>query len=555
MSTLMLRAPRRLAAATVSGALAAVALTVVSAAGPAQAATTGTVTGGTATWGLSTYLNSSNFGRPNPKADAYTAPATFDAGTRLSSWGAGTGIVAPDGSADLVFDGTSVNFAGTGGGWLRLSDLEADLDASGNGAVSAVVEYGTSTTGTPPAMQYDPTQAPTRGPEKVVLVNLAGNTAADVAIGDGQATYTGLDGTWSSAFTTFLSGGEGVDPWTYASTVSSADGRTPLPFTFSVSTETPAVTAQITSSTYADGVAVAVAGTGFRAVTNTGDAGVYLGIAESGALPDVSTPAAQAGFAAVAYATPRDIVDGAIAKTLVAPTDKLDPTKTYSVYTWQAHGHSNTTQDTETPLAIDWETLVEPVEPEPTVVVNTVGATGQRYGPSATLGVTVTGVDSATVTLTGLGARQNATVRNGSALFRAPGNLGIAWHTATFTVTGPALDAPVVKTVRFGVARPTVTIGTSVRKGPTPRATGSFLIEVKPHSNLGAAAPVATGHAAVSIYLGNRRIWHSGAKPLQNGKYTYTLPRLARGTYTVVVQYAGTSLFLPGTTHRTVGVR
>ena len=33
----------------------------------------------------------------------------------------------------------------------------------------------------------------------------------------------------------------------------------------------------------------------------------------------------------------------------------------YSVYTWQAHTHSNTTQDTVTPVAIDWPTLAAPV--------------------------------------------------------------------------------------------------------------------------------------------------------------------------------------------------
>src|SRR5690606_2871095 len=100
---------------------------------------------GSAAWGMSDYLRSTNMGRPNPLPSAYTAPAAFDAAAGLATWGAGRGEIAADGSATLAFEGTSVNFAKTGGGWLRLADIEAALDADGNGTVTAVVEYGTST--------------------------------------------------------------------------------------------------------------------------------------------------------------------------------------------------------------------------------------------------------------------------------------------------------------------------------------------------------------------------------------------------------------------------
>jgi len=87
----------------------------------AASAATGDIQGGSLTWGTSTYLASANFGRPNPNAAAYTAPASFNVASRLSTWGAATGTIAADGSATLDFDGTSVNFAGTGGGWLKLT--------------------------------------------------------------------------------------------------------------------------------------------------------------------------------------------------------------------------------------------------------------------------------------------------------------------------------------------------------------------------------------------------------------------------------------------------
>ncbi|CAN5338218.1 hypothetical protein BH11ACT5_BH11ACT5_08460 [soil metagenome] len=211
----------------------------------------GNVTGGTAAWGLSAYLNSFNPGRPNPLASAYTAPASFDASTLLSSWGSATGTVNPDGSAQLAFAGSSVNFAPTGGGWLRLSDLEATLDASGNGSVSAVVEYGTAV-GTNP-IPFDPAQVPARGPERVTLVTLAGNTAPAVQDED-SASWAALAGTWSTDFTSFLAGSAPSIPgWSYASTVNGNAGRTPLAFAFSVELEPEVV---VIPTTYDEGSAV-----------------------------------------------------------------------------------------------------------------------------------------------------------------------------------------------------------------------------------------------------------------------------------------------------------
>ena len=123
-----------------------------------------------ASWGISGYLNSPNVGRPNPAPTAYTAPATFDAATRLSTWGDGTVASNDDGTVTLSFEGATVNHAKTGGGWLRLADLEATLGADGNGVVSAVVSYGTMA---PPAV-FDPLQLPARGPERVDIVVTSG---------------------------------------------------------------------------------------------------------------------------------------------------------------------------------------------------------------------------------------------------------------------------------------------------------------------------------------------------------------------------------------------
>jgi len=226
---------RRFAAVLVTGAL--VVLGSIVATSPAAAAT-GDVTGGTATWGISTYLNAGTFGRPSPLTSGYIAPATYNPTTKLSSWGNATGHVNADGSAALAFSGTSVNFTATGGGWLKLADVQAILDASGNGSVTALVSYGLAP-GTYPAIAYDPAQAPQRGPERITIVTLAGNTSG-ATLTETSASWLGLAGTWNSALLAYLQGdGSTIPAWGYAATITNdatvAGPRTALPFAFAVS--------------------------------------------------------------------------------------------------------------------------------------------------------------------------------------------------------------------------------------------------------------------------------------------------------------------------------
>jgi hypothetical protein len=253
----------RWTATLIAGAL--VVLGSVVATSPATAAT-GDVTGGSATWGISTYLNAGNPGRPAPAGAEYGAPATFDATSRLSTWGAATGTVNADGSASLAFSGTSVIHAPTGGGWIRLGDLQATLDAAGNGTVSAIVAYGTAS----PVNVYDPTQTPVRGPERINVVALAGNSGGPT-LGIDLATWTGLTGSWSTDFITYLNGdGGAIDGWLYRTTVSNdatlSGPRTALPFTFSVDYDAPPT---YTAATYNAGSAT----WGISAYLNAGSPG------------------------------------------------------------------------------------------------------------------------------------------------------------------------------------------------------------------------------------------------------------------------------------------
>jgi len=207
--------------------------------GPADPGVTpGNVLGGTTTWGISTYLNAGSPGRANPSPADYVAPSTYDAITKLSTWGTAVGSVDEDGSAVLGFSGTSVNYASTGNAWLKLADLRVDLDAAGNGTVSAFVSYRTG---------GDLAATPTRGPERVDIVALAGNTGG-ATLTSGGASWSGLVGAWDADFLAFLAGdaGDGIAAFTYASTITNdaslnAGARLPSTFAFSVTLEEPTV--------------------------------------------------------------------------------------------------------------------------------------------------------------------------------------------------------------------------------------------------------------------------------------------------------------------------
>lgn len=185
-----------------------------------------TVVGGTAQWGISAYLNSPNFGRPNPLPEGYVEPAAFDEETRITSWGEATGTVNADGSAALAFAGSSVNFTSTSGAWIQIAKIEIELDAEGNGVLTAEVSYGMADG------EFTADTAPQQGPARVALVDLAGNSGPDSA--DGTISWEGLTGTWSDVFVEFLAAG----PWAYASTVNNdADDRLPAPLSITVEVE------------------------------------------------------------------------------------------------------------------------------------------------------------------------------------------------------------------------------------------------------------------------------------------------------------------------------
>ena len=183
----------------------------------------------------------------------------------------------------------------------------------------------------------------------------------------------------------------------------------------------PAVVAT-TKQQARDGLVVSVSGTGFTAVTNSGDAGVYVGLAPAGGMPDVSTREGMDAFAASQWIQPGQMPDGTFTTSLVVSDPSTLADVEYALYTWQAHTHSNTTQDTETALPLDRAALAKGLsttstelakKPTPTKAgALSVSVSGRYDTPTGAVRV-VLSKGSATRTLTG-------TLRSGTAKVKLP---------------------------------------------------------------------------------------------------------------------------------------
>ncbi|MBF4161083.1 HtaA domain-containing protein [Nocardioides acrostichi] len=294
---------------------------------------------------------------------------TFPDGAGSYDPGTGVASVAYQGSVSGSFA-----FAGTTYYTVTLEDPTVTVDDEGHGVISAVVSASNAAAMGNPADSTEPAR---------VVVTTFDAAASDWSVADGVGSLTATphwDGTLPegeesralgipegqpvegrSFAATFLGQlTSGVRAHFYASGASSDDAKAPSAFTMTAS-ESSSPTVSLTSSTAEETLTVEVAGTGFTAVTNPGDAGIYVGLAESGGLPPTDDSSDQDGFVDAAWVTPAQMPDGDFTTTLSASGSDLDPRLQYSVYTWQAHTHSNTTQDTETPVDIDWSAVGYPL--------------------------------------------------------------------------------------------------------------------------------------------------------------------------------------------------
>ncbi len=273
----------------------------------------------------------------------------FSGGSSVTGSGSGGTDVQYHGTAAFGFD----NNTGTDYYTVRFTDPEVIVDSAGKGKIVADVSWFVtpSTNGGANDLTVATFTAPAPWTGSTLTATPDWN---GVAPADSYGAGKPVSGqSWNPAFVTALPAS--VQALFYAS--GSSSDATKAPAAFTAVAPTPSVAVTTTSASYGGGLALSVKGSGFRGVTDPGDDGVYVGIAPAGGLPDVSTMAGQAAFAGAAWVPATQLTTGSFTTALTAPTALLDPTKSYAVYTWQAHSHSNTTQDTVTPLTIDWSKL------------------------------------------------------------------------------------------------------------------------------------------------------------------------------------------------------
>lgn len=266
----------------------------------------------------------------------------------------------------------SFAFAGTEYYHVRIEDPALSVDEAGRGELTAVVSAGNAA-----AMG---SSAEETQPARVVLTTFRAGTedwsgepgdlaslaatpdwAGVLAPGSQEAGDLGLEGdepvdgqAWSPAFLGQVT--SGVRAHFYASGSGSDAKKAPASFVAEASrAAAPPSTSVSTTSADRDALVLRVEGSGFTGVTNPGDDGVYVGLAPAGGLPDVDDrESGTEAFAAVAWVPAAQMTDGTFGVDLDADPADLDYSQDWSVYTWRAHTHSTTSQDTEQPVEIDW---------------------------------------------------------------------------------------------------------------------------------------------------------------------------------------------------------
>jgi hypothetical protein len=486
---------KRAIATVVTAALAVGGLTVVAAA-PASATETDTVTGGTFTWNVSDW-STTHLSTRTPSNGA-----SVDAG--VVTWGSGTGTYnAATGASDIQYTGTArLAFQASPGNdvyQITLKDPEVIVDASGAGQIVADVDYNV----------YLGQPSNKTSTDVVVTRFQTGNSTADTWSTSGATATLSDIPAWagvipagtSSAITDvelpfngesfaeefLLALPSSLRSHFYSSKASGQQTpnpnnqfKDPSQFTATVTVAKPSIGWITTSETNA-GYVVSITGDGFRQVTLPGDSGIYVSIAPSGGRPGseasdadkyLTTKYVSANLPAGPATAP--LTNGAFSTSLTAPANKIDPDVEYSIYTWQAHTASNTTQDTETPLTIDYEAL-------------------ERFVPTVSLSVADDSIDSsestvATVSLSsewedgvtgsveffdGTTSLGTETIVAGAAELNLP-NLSVGTHAITAKYSGdanhPARSASAKSvevskldsTISLGLSGATATVGTAV---------------------------------------------------------------------------------------------
>ncbi len=196
-----------------------------------------------------------------------------------------------------------------------------------------------------------------------------------------------------------------------------------------------------------------VDGTGFDGGTPPIDDGVYVALAPAGEFPETDDFEDQEKVADVEWVPAAAMPDGSFSVTLNPENQYLDPSQQYAVYTWQAHSHSNPSQDTETAVEIMWSNLAGPTSLSAKVAK---APTTKKAGK---LTAKVTGGETAAagkvmVTLTKKGQKAKnltAKVAKGAATVRLPKLAKGTWKVKVTFIPSTAVYKSATKTLSVKV--------------------------------------------------------------------------------------------------------
>jgi len=443
-----------------AGAVASTSLMFIAA--PAQAADTTPAAGAKFSWSFSDYLGSVFTGHEATGGAVVSGTGVvFGGGTGTGSVGAGTFDVKYQGSAAFEWHGVTLTFSSpevvvaAGEGKVE-ADVAWAIPAQGpspaiNGSAADVVLTTFATAG---ATWNATSLAATPRWAGVLPPNTPASAAAGMAAGkpvNGEA--------WAPELLTALPASTRGYFFSSGANPDSDAKKAPAAFT----AEAPVPTVAATPSYANQSVSIKADGTGFTGTDNNpGDDGVYVGLAPAGGLPATATQADMDKFIDAEWIPASALGTGSFSRTLSAAATALTKGTAYSVYTWRAHSHSSTSQDTETPVTIDWSKLT--VAPAPPLKAATTLTAKVAKKPTTakggTLAVTLKAgggkpAGKVTVKLTSKGKKavtRTANAKNGKVSVKLPKLKAGTWK-ATVVYAGSDDFTSAKKVVSFKVKK------------------------------------------------------------------------------------------------------
>lgn len=429
-------------------AAGAVASTALVGTAPASAAASSTASAATGSFGWEISEQFDDHLSTHELSDGATEDAagviTFPAVSSAVDPATGVGTVQYDGAVK----GTFVN-AGSPFYWVKLEDPAVTVDAAGKGTVTALVSawnaaaMGSAEASTSPARVVVTTFS-AAGTWSAGSIAATPDWAGVLAPDSPQATALGIssgrpvDG---KSFAPALLGQvtSGVRAHFYGTGSASDPKKAPAAFTATYANVAKSVT---TTSAYAkQSVSIKVEGKGFLPSDgNPGDDGVYVGLAPAGGLPATGSQTDMDEFVAAQWVPASGIKGSAFATTLTAGADKLEKGTAYAVYTWRAHSHSTTSQDTQTAVSLDWSKLTAKAKVKAKVTKRPTTAKAGKLRVAVKGGaLTASGKVKVTLKKGKATAKRSATLKKGKAVVKLPRLKAGAWKVKVAFV--PADDA------------------------------------------------------------------------------------------------------------------